>query len=116
MHCRCQGFIRCLARPKISPKFNIEKASAGLQNIRRYSFIIFIVLVAGIYGFVLLRINSLSNIQPSDDAVNSQVQAAQIPKIDKAVVKQLKALQDNSVNVQSLFDQARTSPFQETGH
>ena len=100
---------------KISPKLNLEKASANFLKVRRYSFVIFIIFVAGIYGFVMLRISSLSNLQPSDDAVNSQVQAAQIPKIDQTVVSQLKALQDNSVNVQSLFDQARTSPFQETG-
>ncbi len=100
-------------KPKISNKLDIEKLSSKLQSARRYSFVAFILMVACIYGFVLLRITSLSNVEPTDDAVNSQINTASIPHIDQTVVNQLKSLQDNSVNVQSLFQQARTSPFQE---
>jgi hypothetical protein len=103
-----------MTKPKISAIVKLDEIVSRLQQARKYSFIIFIVFVVGIYGFVLYRINSLSSVQPSDDAINSQVQAAQVPKIDQNVVSQLKSLQDNSVNVQSLFDKARTSPFQES--
>lgn len=81
-------------------------------RLKRYSLPVFLVFVAVIYGFVLLRINNLSQAEPSDQAVTSQVQAAKIPHIDAAVVKQLETLQDNSVSVQSLFDEARSNPFQ----
>jgi hypothetical protein len=64
-----------------------------------------------LYGFLLLRISDLANMQPSQDSVTSQVKAARLPHIDPAVVKQLHSLQDNSVNVQSLFDQVRNNPF-----
>ncbi len=100
-------------KAKNSLKPDFEKLTASLLKLKRYSFIIFLVLVAATYGFVLLRINSLSHIEPTEDAVNSQVQAAKIPKIDQSVVAQLKSLQDNSVSVKSLFDQERTNPFQE---
>jgi hypothetical protein len=105
-----------MTKPKISAIVKLDELVSRLQQARKYSFIIFIVFVVSIYGFVLYRINSLSSVQPSDDAINSQVQAAQVPKIDQNVVSQLKSLQDNSVNVQSLFDKARTSPFQESIH
>ncbi len=98
-------------------KFNAqdlsEKAAAVLRRISRYRFLLFLAFVAIIYGFVILRINSLSNAQPTDNAINSQVQAAQIPHIDQSVVDQLQSLQDNSVSVKSLFNQARANPFQE---
>lgn len=100
-------------KPAISSKLGLEKLSSTVQSARRYSLVAFILVVACIYGFVLLRITSLSNIEPTDEAVNSQVNGASIPRLDQSVVNQLKSLQDNSVNVQSLFDQARTSPFQE---
>jgi hypothetical protein len=90
----------------------LAKASAVLQKLQAYSFVIFLVFVGLIYGYVLLRINTLRSAQPSDTAVSTQVQAAQIPHIDENVVKQLESLQDNSVSVQSLFDQARSNPFQ----
>lgn len=100
-------------KSKISSKLDLEKLNTRFRAARRYSFVAFLLVVVCIYGFVLLRITNLSNVEPSDDAVNSQVNAASVPKIDQSVVNQLKSLQDNSVNVQSLFEQARTSPFQE---
>lgn len=98
---------------KSTTKFNLDSALARFSQLRRYSLLAFVVLVAGTYSFVLYRINTLGNIQPTDEAVMSQVQAANVPKIDQAIVAQLKTLQDNSSNVQTLFNQARTSPFQE---
>jgi hypothetical protein len=89
-----------------------SQAMAILQKLQTYSFPVFLVFVGLIYGFVLLRINSLRSVEPSDTAVSSQVQAAQIPHIDESVVNQLESLQDNSVSVQTLFDQARSNPFQ----
>jgi hypothetical protein len=90
----------------------IAKADAGLAEVRRFSLLLFIAFVALLYGFVLLRVNSLSNAQPSGDSVTSQVQAAQVPHIDKSVVKQLESLHNNNVNVQTLFNEARSNPFQ----
>ena len=80
--------------------------------VSRYAIILFFLLVVAVYGFVLLQINSLSNAQPSSSAVSSQAQAVAIPHIDPTVVKQIQNLQDNSVSVQTLFNQARTNPFQ----
>jgi hypothetical protein len=100
-------------KSKLGTQDLIDKAAVILKQFRRYSFVLFLVFVALIYGFVLLRIDSLSNAQPSADAVSSQVQAANIPHIDPALVQQLQSLQDNSVSVKSLFNQARANPFQE---
>lgn len=83
-----------------------------VAKLRTYSLLLFIVFVAAIYGFVLLRINSLGHAEPSPQAVSGQVQAAKVIHIDGNVVKQLESLQDNSVSVQALFDEARSNPFQ----
>lgn len=101
-----------MTKEKLSLKDFIDKCAAILQKVRRYSFVVFLVFVALLYSFILLRINSLSNAQPSSNAVSSQIQAARVPHIDQAVIKQLQSLQDNSVSVQSLFNQARSNPFQ----
>lgn len=89
----------------------IAKANLLLQKVRPYTFLLFIALVAVLYGFLMFRINTLSNTRPSSDSVDTQVQAARVPHIDKAVVQQLKSLNDNSVNVQALFNEARSNPF-----
>ncbi len=87
----------------------------ALQKSSRYAGLMFFVLVAGVYGFVILRINTLSNIQPGADGTSSvsTEKPATIPKIDPKVVKQLETLKDNSVNVQTLFERARDNPFKE---
>jgi hypothetical protein len=102
-----------MTKSKLNVRGASDQAAAILRQVSRYSFVLFLVFVALIYGFVILRINSLSNAQPTDNAVTSQVKAAQIPHIDKKVVDQLQSLQDNSVSVKSLFNQARANPFKE---
>lgn len=97
---------------KVDLNTTLEKLSSKLGKISRYSVLIFLVFVAALYGLLFYRISSLSNAQPSETAVSSQVQAAQVPHIDQSVVNQLQALQDNSVNVQTLLNQARNNPFQ----
>lgn len=88
-----------------------HKLSATGHRLRHYVVAAFLVFVVVIYGIVGMRINTLLSAEPSPDAVSSQVKAKSIPKIDPAVVKQLQSLQDNSVNVQTLFEQARDNPF-----
>jgi hypothetical protein len=97
---------------KLQLKKLINRSAGWLRQARRYSLPIFIAFVMLIYGTVLFRIHSLSSAQPTADQVSSQVKAAHTPRIDPSVVQQLQTLQDNSVSVQALFDQARNNPFQ----
>lgn len=88
------------------------KAQAILRKLQPYSLAMLLVFVGCMYGFLLLRTYTLNNKQPSEDAINSQVQAARLPRIDPSLVQQLQSLRDNSVNVQTLFDRSRNNPFQ----
>ena len=84
-----------------------------LHKVNRYKVISFIVFVLLIYGFIFYRISNLYNQQPSQNTVQAQISPLQKAGVDKQVVSQLKSLRDNSVNVQSLFSQSRSNPFQE---
>lgn len=96
----------------IELKFSPAKLSIVARKYSRYSLVGFIAVVVIAYGFVLFRISSLGQLEPTDEAITSQVKADQVPHIDEAVVKQLESLEDNSVSVQTLFDEARSNPFQ----
>jgi len=87
-------------------------ALTGLNKLGRYKLILAILLIAGAYGYVILRISSLSSAEPTANQV-SAVQAAGVTHVDKHVIDQLRKLEDNSVSVQALFDQKRNNPFQE---
>ena len=99
---------------KTSPdlKTIISELQQKLQQVRRYSFWLFLLLVTVLYGFLLYRINSLSQAQPSSVTVNNEARGSQSLRIDQNVIKQLQSLQDNSVSVKALFNEARNNPFQ----
>ncbi len=94
-------------------KMSLAQAKTVLVKLRRYSFVAFLIFVAGIYGFILLRINVLSTTPPSDGEIINQSANARVPRVDPAVLKQLQSLQDNSVSVKTLFEDTRNNPFQE---
>lgn len=102
-----------MTSPTLSSKTLKTKLIGYVRSVQPYSFIVFFIIVAVIYGYIVYRVNSLSSAQPSETAVSGQVQAAQIPRIDPKIIEQLKSLHDNSVSVQTLFDGDRGNPFQQ---
>ena len=96
------------------PKHSLrDTAGQALSFLRRYALVWFVALLVGVYGFALYQIQTAHDAQPSENAIASQVQSTSTPHVDQNVVDQLQTLQDNSVNVKTLFDQARSNPFQE---
>lgn len=89
----------------------VPQLKAAARSALRYAGLSFFVLVAAIYIFVLFRINALSNAQPDPGATQTMPQTTLT--VNQKVADQLQQLEDNSVNVQSLFDNARSNPFQE---
>jgi hypothetical protein len=81
------------------------------KRIVRYEALLFFMLLAMIYSFIVYRINVLSSVAPDTSSVSTA--SATQPHIDPTVVQKIQSLQDNSVSVQSLFDQARNNPFHE---
>jgi len=98
---------------KIDLKKIPAKLQGLLQKLKGYSVFIFIICILLIFSFLVFRINMLTRIEPSDDAVNAKLQSVKQPKIDQDSINKLQALQDNSVEVQTLFQQARDNPFHE---
>lgn len=86
-------------------------AKAWLRKLKPYAGVGLFLLFAGVYSFLLVRINALSS--PSINESEVQAQAKVTPKINAKDAEQLERLEDNSVNVQTLFEAGRKNPFQE---
>ena len=97
-----------ILRPNVT-----DFVSGTLNNLKRYKVVIFALLMTGVYGYVIVNISSFANAQPTPEQVALQTSPIKSTKIDKKIVAQLQHLQDNSVNVKTLFDEARNNPFQE---
>jgi hypothetical protein len=91
-------------------KNNLGRAAAVA---RRYALPIFLVFLLGVYSFLAWRVMTLNQVEPDQSIVAAKLKTAGVPHIDPDALSKIQQLQDNSVEVQSLFDQARSNPFQE---
>ena len=84
-----------------------------LQRFSRYGHIIFVVSALVAYSFLVWRINVLNQAKPSQDDLLEGLTTLRLPKIDEATIEKLEQLEDNSVEIRTLFQHARENPFQE---
>lgn len=89
---------------KLTPLFNKTK---------QYKVFIFILVLLSLYGFLVFRINVLNSKTPTDEEVSAQLERTTKPRLDQSVKDKIQQLQDNSVEVRSLFNEARNNPFHE---
>jgi hypothetical protein len=91
----------------------LSKVMPAVDFMRRYIVAIAIVVVVGIFGFLVWRIGVLANAEPSEGAVDEALSTVKRPKIDANAIKSLQDLQAQNVDIQSLFPTNRDNPFQE---
>lgn len=82
-----------------------------LKQLLHFRVPLFLLLLAIVYGFIVWRADTLQHAQPQQSAIASKLESS--THIDQATINKIKQLQDNSVSVQALFNQARQNPFQE---
>jgi hypothetical protein len=90
-----------------------SKVQPVVAFLKRYTKFIYFIAMLLAATFLVFRINQLSNVQPSDDAITEKLQTVQRPRLDADALQKIQQLQDQNVQVQSLFEQARNNPFSE---
>lgn len=84
-----------------------------LQGLKKYTLFICILLVAGIYIFLILQIRSLASIEPSSTDITNKLNELQTPKLDQSAVDKIQQLEAQNIEIKTLFNEARQNPFQE---
>jgi hypothetical protein len=102
-----------MAMKNIELKLPLPAVKQLAHKLRSYVGVMLFVLFAAVYAYVVVQINTLSNPPVDSGAVTAASKALPVPRIDDNAINQLLSLKDNSVNVQVLFEQGRTNPFQE---
>ncbi len=97
----------------INFKTIITKFQIFLSFLKKYVVFIYVVMVLLIFSFFVFRINQISSLEPTDQAVKEKLQYVQRPKIDQTVIDKIEQLKSQNVEVRSLFDKARNNPFNE---
>ncbi len=98
-------------------KFNLKdipkKILPVVYIVRKYVVFIFAMIMLGLFGFIVFRVNQLNRQEPSEDAIAEKLQTVQRPRIDQSALEKIQNLEDQNVQVRSLIREARDNPFNE---
>ncbi len=93
---------------------SIKTSSVGaLKSLSKYLSFIFIVLCIGLFCYHVITINKLNNPTVSDEQLLERSQSLSVPNVDKETVDKIQQLESQNIQLQSLFDDARSNPFSE---
>jgi len=96
-------------------KLNIQNITSQIQPLidalKRYSVLIFVIAFVGMYSFLITRINTLTQSEPT--VLPTDQQTIQRLKIDQESVDKILELEEHNIEVKTLFEQARNNPFTE---
>lgn len=81
--------------------------------IKHHIIIILVLFFASIAAYIMLLTASLSQAQPSPEAIAEQAEAVARPKVSPEIVKTIEGLEERNIQVQGIFENARENPFTE---
>lgn len=85
-----------------------------IQKLNKYTPVIFTVFVLSLYSFLILHVSSLTQVEVDQTKVLEQLQTTtRGNQVDQRAVDRILLLQDQNVQVESLFEEARDNPFSE---
>ena len=89
------------------------KLKKAIKTLNTNATFVAIIITLLAYVFVVCRISHLATADASPDAQSAATASSSIPKVDKQAIQQIQSLEQSNTQVQSLFDTARSNPFQE---
>ncbi len=98
------------SKPKKSIKEQLVPLGRFLNAYKKFMFVLGILVVI---IFLVFRINQFSSAEPTQAQLDEKLQNNTSLKLDQTVLNRIQQLQDQNVEVQSLFDKSRNNPFNE---
>lgn len=98
-------------------KLDIKDLPARITPIvtrfKKYFGFSMLLLYLLLCSLMVVRINQLASKEPNESDLVDKLTNVQRPKIDKDSVNKLQMLQDQNIEVKTLFNEARNNPFSE---
>jgi predicted GTPase len=77
----------------------------------KYYRVILFIFTLVLFSAAIFRINQLTLSEPSSDQVSEKVKTYNRPKIDQATIQKMQSLEQQNVEVKTLYENARSDPF-----
>lgn len=91
----------------------IKKLQKLLGFTSKHVPILLFMFFAALAGFLVVRIGSLAQAEPTSDQIAEATLTAKNAKLDETAISQLNSLQDHNISIEALFDNGRTNPFED---
>lgn len=92
-----------------------EKLLPLLKKAGQFVPFLFAILVLGLYSFLILHINQLMQIEVAEEEVEEIIRTGPRLEIDRQAIDAIERLQDQNVEIEAIFQEARDNPFAEAG-
>lgn len=84
-----------------------------LQFVAKYSAILFVLIIASLAGYLVIRIGYLSRLEPTQVQIDQKVDEIKQTTTDTESINKLKELEGRNISIEALFDNGRTNPFED---
>lgn len=98
---------------KLSADSLFTRIRPYLQYLQRYKVFLFIVSVLVVYGVLVHHIGDLIQNEPSQTQIDSKLAPVNKLTVDQDAIKRITDLEQQNVEIKTLFNQARQNPFTE---
>lgn len=98
---------------KLDKNYLLDKISILLTLIKRFRFLIAFTVFSSMYGYILMQVNAINAREPSMKQITEKVIAAPRTKVDEELVDKISSLEEQNVQVKTIFNEARKNPFAE---
>ncbi len=98
---------------KLDKTYLLDKISLLAAFVKRFRFIIVFAIFSTMYGYILMQVNAIDARQPSEKKISDQATAAPRTKVDPELAEKIISLEEQNVQIRTLFNQARKNPFAE---
>ncbi|MCA9332047.1 hypothetical protein KC968_03855 [Candidatus Saccharibacteria bacterium] len=98
---------------KLSPASITNKLTASLQTIQKFKFLIIFIVFSAMYGYILMQVAVINDKQPTQAEISAKTKTTPKTKIDEELIEKMNTLEDQNIQVKTIFNEARKNPFAE---
>lgn len=91
----------------------LNKLAVVIMFVKRFRFVIAFAVFSSMYAYILMQVNTISQQRPSEVKIAEKATSSPKTRVDEELVEQIASLEEQNVQVRTIFNEARKNPFSE---
>lgn len=98
---------------KLDKTYLLDKLATTTAFVKRFRFLLVFLVFSAMFGYVIMQVNAVTSREPSETEISKKATAAPRTKVDEQLVEEITSLEEQNVQVKTIFNDARKNPFSE---